>query len=67
MNKNEKMIALLLGKDRTMLKYSFLLTRPKSVESLITHKIQLSLRIKIRERFSFPFMQRGSETLRTIL
>lgn len=67
MNKNEKMIAPLLGKDRTMLKYSFLLTRPKSVESLITHKIQLSLRIKIRERLSFPFMQRGSETLRTIL
>lgn len=56
MNKNEKTIAPLLGKDRTMLKYSFLLTRPKSAESLITHKIQLSLRIKIRERFSFPFM-----------
>lgn len=56
MNKTEKTAPLFLGKHGTTLKYSFLLTQPKSIEYPITHRIQLSTRIKTRERFFFPFI-----------
>lgn len=56
MNKTEKTVALFRGKHGTTLKYSFLLIQPKSIEYPVTHGIQLSTRIKTRERFLFPFI-----------